>query len=200
VPTTRHKDSLNFQKQPSLSSALERGLLHVLNETPFLDYANNLIESAVLFAKNVPYFMSIHESDRITLLKACVFEIILVRHASCHSDRPSPTPDSLDTLAAVAAASTSDQRKSQLIESLDSDERDSWLWLPGCEVWASCKWLGDKIPQLRRFIQLLATFYQTFNAMGLDCSQVAVFCAYLLYDRSKTKGERFCLLLLVKFG
>ncbi len=45
-----------------------------------------LIEKSVLFAKNVPYFMNINETDRITLLKSCVFEIILVKHTACYSN------------------------------------------------------------------------------------------------------------------
>jgi len=187
---TPNKLSLNFKNNPDLSSKFECGLLKVLKETDFLDYFNNLIESAVLFAKNVPYFMSIHESDRITLLKACVFEIILVRHAVCYSSKPNQLHDiiksnSLDTLAAVAAASTSDRQKSQIFKSLDIDETDSLLWIPGCEVWASCEWLCEKIPDLKQFLRLLIDFCQFFNAMNLNNNQIAVFCAYLLYDRGK---------------
>jgi hypothetical protein len=65
-----------------LESLFSKGLMGVLRETKFLDFFNSLIESTVLFAKNVPYFMEMHEQDRITLLKSCVFEIIVIRHSN----------------------------------------------------------------------------------------------------------------------
>lgn len=65
-----------------LENQFSQGLMYVLRETKFLDFFNSLIESTVLFAKNVPYFMEMHEQDRITLLKSCVFEIIVIRHSN----------------------------------------------------------------------------------------------------------------------
>lgn len=64
-----------------LRATLQRGLVHVLAHTRLLEHINLLIEQTVLFAKNVPYFMNIHEPDRIALLKSCVFDVICVRHA-----------------------------------------------------------------------------------------------------------------------
>jgi hypothetical protein len=58
------------------------GLIGFFSETKFLEFFNQLIENTVLFAKIVPYFMDMHESDRIAMLKSCVFEIICVRHMS----------------------------------------------------------------------------------------------------------------------
>lgn len=89
IPLTLNSDTfleLNFKKDPLLVEKFQSGLLRILTETNFLNYFNTLIEKAVLFAKNVPYFMNINENDRITLLKSCVFEIIIVRHASCYSN------------------------------------------------------------------------------------------------------------------
>lgn len=193
--------NVDFKTDPDTSGIFQHGLLSVLKETKFLEHFNNLIECAVLFAKNVPYFMNIHETDRISLLKSCVFEIILVRHATCFSSSYSPQltannqTDSLGTLAAVAAASTSSVteliQKSRIMKTLDSDSVNQhffesiFFWLPACEMWMSYKWLCEKISDLERFMQLLIDFYQCFATMELGERELAMFCAYLLFNSGK---------------
>jgi hypothetical protein len=68
------------QMQMQLEQYFSNGLMGFFGETKFLEFFNQLIENTVLFAKIVPYFMDMHESDRIAMLKSCVFEIICVRH------------------------------------------------------------------------------------------------------------------------
>jgi hypothetical protein len=103
--------NLNFKASPPVQRALQQGLPTILQETQLLDYFNSLIESAVLFAKSVPYFMSIHETDRIALLKSSVFEMLVVRHARCYSSsclaKLNDNTESMDlvTLATVASVS-----------------------------------------------------------------------------------------------
>ena len=194
--------NLNFKKDLTLNMFFQRGLSEILKETKFLDYFNNLIENSVLFAKNVPYFMSIHESDRITLLKSCVFEIILVRHATCYSNsyftelsnRNESADNHLVTLAAVAAASTSNassatvgNTKSQIMRTLDNDSstKSDFFWIPGCDTWTSCHWLCEKMPQLKKLIELLIEFYRSFSTLKLNEQEMALFCSYLLYNTSK---------------
>lgn len=80
--TTSSAQQQQHQSSELLRAVLERGLITLLTQTRLLDHINMLIEQAVLFAKNVPYFMNIHESDRIALLKSCVFDVICVRHAT----------------------------------------------------------------------------------------------------------------------
>jgi hypothetical protein len=75
------KTQFNIKKNSSLEQFFNKGLLQLLKETKFLEYFNSLIENTVLFAKIVPYFMEMHETDRITLLKSSVFEIICIRHS-----------------------------------------------------------------------------------------------------------------------
>ena len=75
------KSQFNMKKNLSLEQLFHRGLLQMLKETKFLESFNSLIENTVLFAKIVPYFMEMHESDRIALLKSSVFEIICIRHS-----------------------------------------------------------------------------------------------------------------------
>lgn len=200
--------NLNFKTDPSLDLILQRGLLATLNETKFLDYFNNLIENAVLFAKNVPYFMSIHETDRITLLKSSVFEIIVVRHATCYSNsyytQLNDSTKSMDlvTLAAVATASRSPSTfatvnqlnahgsKSSISKIFSSGSssqqfKSDFLWVPSVGSWTSCQWLGERMPQLKKFMQMLIEFYRFFSIVDLTDSELAIFCSYLLYKSGR---------------
>jgi hypothetical protein len=77
----KFKTQYNIKRNPVVEQLFNRGLLQLLKDTKFLDYFNSLIENTVLFAKIVPYFMEMHETDRITLLKSSVFEIICIRHS-----------------------------------------------------------------------------------------------------------------------
>ena len=75
------KSQYYLKKNASLEQLFNKGLLQLLKDTKFLEFFNSLIENTVLFAKIVPYFMEMHETDRITLLKSSVFEIICIRHS-----------------------------------------------------------------------------------------------------------------------
>ena len=205
--------NLNFKSDPVLSRLFGQGLLSILNETNFLDHFNNLVENAVIFAKNVPYFMEIHEADRITLLKSCVFEIILVCHASCFShesttefnrllvksvSESSPHTGTFDlaTLAACAvAASTSEQTTNPqaIVNSLsggNAAETTNYFWIPSYKTWASYEWICEKLPQLEPFLHLLVKFYQQFAAMKLAETELALFCSFLLYNTDRGRFER----------
>ena len=169
-------DFMCCKNQPELLNLFNRGLLSILNETKFLEYFNALIENAVLFAKNVPYFMNIHETDRITLLKSCVFEIICVRHAQCYSNALHDSPTGLATLAACAVAASTN---TILNNSFDL------LYIPQNDTWATPTWLSDKLPQLKHFIYLLFDFYRYFSTMNLDDNEIAMFSSYLLFNSGK---------------
>ena len=214
--------NLNFRSDPALSRLFDQGLISILNETNFLDHFNNLVENAVIFAKNVPYFMEIHEADRITLLKSCVFEIILVCHASCFShesktefnrllvksvSESSSQPGSFDlaTLAACAvAASTSEQTTNPqaIVNSLSSAhvrQSTNYFWVPGYETWASYEWICEKLPQLEPFLHLLVEFYQQFSTMKLAQTELALFCSYLLYNTDRGKIVNYKSLIFESF-
>jgi hypothetical protein len=75
-----YSNSLN-DKNFELITYFNKGLKSILTETRFLDHINTLIENTVMFAKNIPHFMHVNETDRILLLKESVFEIICIRHA-----------------------------------------------------------------------------------------------------------------------
>ena len=81
-------------------------------------------------------------------------------------------------------------KSKKLIKSLRTDTTDTntfdYLWLPGYETWTNCDWLSEKMPRMKQFIKLLVQFYRHFATMELESSQVALFCAYLLYDTGKT--------------
>jgi len=179
--------SLNFGNNPELKQLFGQGLLFILNESKFLDHFNNLIENAVLFAKNVPYFMDIHETDRIALLKSCVFEIICVRHASCYYHRESNNRNTegderaatdLATLAACAVAASTG-------ESSTTRPTTDMFMVPVFGTWTTCEWLCEQLPQLRGFIVMLADFFRHFSFMELDETECAIFCSFLLFNTGK---------------
>ena len=167
-----------------MKNIFDVGLLSILNETKFLDHFNNLIENAVLFSKNVPYFMNIHETDRISLLKSSVFEIICVRHSSmyyyqstCLNEDESRTD--LATLAACAVAASHISSFDQSL--INSSKFNDLFMIPVYVCWTQCDWLCDKLPQLKVFILMLADFYRTFSEMCLDETELAIFSSYLLF-------------------
>lgn len=116
--TTSSAQQQQHQSSELLRAVLERGLIALLTQTRLLDHINMLIEQAVLFAKNVPYFMNIHESDRIALLKSCVFDVICVRHATffrtslasrCSASLSSSSSTSSSPFSSSASSSSSDE-------------------------------------------------------------------------------------------
>ena len=116
--TTSSAQQQQHQASELLRAVLERGLIALLTQTRLLDHINMLIEQAVLFAKNVPYFMNIHESDRIALLKSCVFDVICVRHATffrtslasrCSASLSSSSSTSSSPFSSSASSSSSDE-------------------------------------------------------------------------------------------
>nr|ASL70612.1 nuclear receptor [Brachionus koreanus] len=170
---------INFKEENSiefhsyLSNFISSGLVNVLKSSKFLDHANILIENTVLFAKNVPFFMTINESDRISLLKGSVFEIICLRHSIFY--QYSSSLSSLATLADCALAHDGDE--SSLVESK--------FYLPFLKCWINCDWLGDKLIDAKKFLNLLFEFYFYLNSISLSEFELAVFCAYLLFDYSE---------------
>ena len=189
-----------------LTNLLSKGLTSVLSETRFLENINALIENAVLFAKNVPYFMNIHETDRISLLKVSVFDIICVKHyryfrtkknthlgnnnnINNNNINAASNNSSLATLAACALATwpvsenlTYDNKTTaNLSEQFELDENDK-LVIPQFNVWATRDWLSSKLPQLAVFFQILFDFYFYFSRMGLSENELAFFCSYLLFN------------------
>ena len=175
----QHETANNEENKLILNALFERGLLAILNETKFLEHINTLIENAVLFAKNVPYFMNIHETDRITLLKSCVFEIICLRHACYYSNSYdksfSSSSTDLATLADCAIASQT--------SSLSYDK--SKFRIPLFNAIVSCEWLCLKLPQLKKFIFLLFDFYSYFNLFNLNDDELALFSSWLIFNSSK---------------
>ncbi len=174
--------NLNFNNDSKMQKCIQLGLLNILNETKFLDHFNILIENAVLFAKNVPYFMNIHETDRITLLKSCIFEIICVRYAFCYHNAASKLNEDesrtdLATLAACAVAASS-----SINSLLGSSKQNDMFMIPVCNTWIKCEWLCEHLPQLKNFFLILFDFYRFFTTLNLNESEVAIFCSYLLFN------------------
>jgi hypothetical protein len=180
--TSMQRETANNEENKLILNGLfERGLLAILSETKFLEHINTLIENAVLFAKNVPYFMNIHETDRITLLKSCVFEIICLRHACYYSsgyDKSFSSSSSTDlaTLADCAIASQT--------SSLSYDK--SKFRIPLFNAIVSCEWLCLKLPQLKKFILLLFDFYSYFSLFNLNDDELALFSSWLIFNSSKS--------------
>jgi hypothetical protein len=205
----------SIESNSYLTGLFAKGFLSLLCESRLLEHVNMLIEHAVLFAKNVPYFMNIHEADRINLLKSSVFEIICVRHSSCflinnssasvngrsgrggrdRGENAAGLSSSLATLAACALAtwpvkSGSAEAAVEEEEAINDndDEEDAncdRFVLPHFNVWTSCKWLCKRVPQLSRFFALWFDFYYYFNRMSLCDSELAFFSAYLLFNAGK---------------
>lgn len=122
--TTSSAQQQQHQSSELLRAVLERGLIALLTQTRLLDHINMLIEQAVLFAKNVPYFMNIHESDRIALLKSCVFDVICVRHATFfRTSLASRCSASLSS--SQSSSSTSSSPFSSSASSSSSDENNT---------------------------------------------------------------------------
>ncbi|RNA06318.1 ecdysone-induced 78C-like isoform X8 [Brachionus plicatilis] len=156
---------INFEEENSVKFShhvcqlFDPGLVHVLTGSTFLDHVNVLIENTVLFAKNVPFFMTINEADRISLLKSSVFEIICLRHSMFY--KYSSSLSSLSTLAECALAHHGTE--SSLVESK--------LYLPFLNCWTTCEWLSEKLDE----------------AKNLSEFELALFSAYLLFDSGATK-------------
>nr|ASL70501.1 nuclear receptor [Brachionus rotundiformis] len=167
---------INFEEDNSikyhhyLCNLISTGLVNVLKTSKFLDHANVLIENTVIFAKNIPFFMTINESDRITLLKGSVFEIICIRHSMFY--KYSSSLSSLTTLADCALAH--DGNESNLLESK--------FYLTFFNCWLSCDWLSEKLSDAKKFLNLLFEFYFYLNSISLSEFELAIFCAYLLFD------------------
>jgi hypothetical protein len=196
-----------------LTNVLSKGFLSLLNETKFLDYVNNLIESSVLFAKNVPYFMNVHETDRINLLKSSVFEIIIIKHSHFFkpfifkssssqindgitldlpnsfesvvltSQNSTNTNNSLVTLAACALANYNCENEA--LNGENKKENVDKLVLPYFNCWTTCAWLSEKLPQLENFLHLLFDFYQFFTKINITENELALLSSYLLFNNGK---------------
>lgn len=175
VRTFQHIDSSNF-----LTSLFDKGLLGLLNESGLLEHLNTLVEGAVLFAKNVPYFMNIHEADRINLLKSSVFEIICVQHSKLFqfSDSTCMSSSSSSSLATLAACALGN-------DGSRDDDTSEKLLVPVFNVWTTRQWLSDKLPQMGRFLKLLFEFYCFLSRMKLSDTELAYFCSYLLLNAGK---------------
>lgn len=165
------KNSIKYHDQ--LTHLISHGLINVLKSSNFLDHVNLLIENTVLFAKNVPFFMTINEADRIVLLKSSVFEIICLRHSIFY--KYSCSLSSLATLADCALAH--DGNDSSLVESK--------FFLPFLNCWITCDWLGEKLDDAKKFLNLLFEFYFYLNSISLSELELSIFCAYLLFDPGK---------------
>ena len=59
------------------------------NEEEFSDRFMDLVRQVCTFAKIIPGFKCLHHDDQVTLLKSCVFEVLLVRLA-CLFDNQVP--------------------------------------------------------------------------------------------------------------
>lgn len=197
----RQFDERNAVMVMFVKSVLQRGLVALLNETKLLDHINTLIENAVLFAKNVPYFMNIHETDRIALLKTCVFEIICVRHSVFYKNSEQTTTTStneskksssasidLATLAACAVAASESGKSSSTSKGAVNEHVDKVslthgkLFIPYWDVWLTSAQLAERLPQLKHFIELMFDFYYFLNSMNMGDYELALFCAYLLFN------------------
>ena len=99
----------------------------------------------------------------------------------------------LATLAAVATASTltlydEQNFKSQINENIDNKPnslKSDFFWIPNYKIWTDCKWLIEKIPQLKNFLKLLVEFYRCFSIIKLNDDEIGIFCSYLLFNISK---------------
>lgn len=158
----------------SLRNVFNEGLVNVLNRTKFLEHINLLIENTVLFAKNVPFFMNINETDRITLLKCSVFEIICLRHSIFY--KYSSSISSLTTLADCALA------YNNTFANNDTNLVESKFYVPFLNCWLTCDWICEKLPDIKKFIHLLFEFYFYCNSICLNESEFAIFCSYLLFN------------------
>ena len=126
--------------------------------------------------------MNIHDTDRITLLKSCIFEIICVRYAFCYHNAASKLNEDesrtdLATLAACAVAASS-----SINSLLGSSKQNDMFMIPICNTWIKCEWICEHLPQLKNFFLILFDFYRCFTALNLNESEVAIFCSYLLFN------------------
>ena len=118
---------------------------------------NALIENTVLFAKNIPYFMNVNETDRILLLKESAFEIICVRHA-CYFIN---------------------------IANNQNDFNNYTFMFPIFNALIKYELISNKMPQLASFVKILFEFYAQFNLIQLNQTELALFCSYLIFNSSK---------------
>ena len=152
-----YSSNLNKEKNFDLINYFEKGLQFILTETKFLDHMNALIENTVLFAKNIPYFMNVNETDRILLLKESVFEIICVRHA-CYFIN---------------------------IANNQNDINNYTFMFPIFNALIKYELISNKMPQLANFVKILFEFYAQFNLIQLNQTELALFCSYLIFNSSK---------------
>lgn len=192
-----------------LRAILQRGLVTLLTHTRLLEHINMLIEQTVLFAKNVPYFMNIHEPDRIALLKTCVFDVICVRHSiffrpgtttkSIHSSlndhhnhqSSKVHNDDLATLAAcaVAASSNCGQQQQQQQQQQMPVPLQPRIFIPLWNTWLNQDMLIQSLPQLAQFITMLFDFYAFLSSIQPSEYELSIFASYLLFNTGK-KRER----------
>lgn len=184
-----------------LKALLQRGLITLLNQSRLLEHINTLIEQAVLFAKNVPYFMNIHESDRISLLKSCVFDVICVRHSIFYrANKPETDTVDLATLAACAVAASNSNGVSSGGGSGDGVSGVSYsisnssnntnttnhsqgrFFIPYWDVWLTQESINELLPELGQFVNMLFDFYFYFNSMVLNEFEIAIFSSFLLFN------------------
>jgi hypothetical protein len=179
-----------------LNAKFGMGLQSMLVESKFLEHMNTLIESTVLFAKNVPFFMNVHETDRITLLKSCVFEIICVMHAQFYVDAANDS-DKLNNLGKNSSSHGTSEHSSSITQALatladcalatsaSTTVYTEKFIVPLCDLIASKEWLCDVFPMLKDFIFFLFDFFHHFSLMQLNEVEIAIFCSYLLFSSSK---------------
>lgn len=154
----------SIESNLTLHELFSQGLTNLLNKSKLLEHINTLIENTVLFAKNVPYFMNINETDRISLLKSSVFEVICVRHAVFWRSSSNIVLNDLATLATCAVAG------------------GGRFLVPIWNVWTASEWLCEKMPQMSGFIKMLFEFYFYFNTMNLTDFEFALLCSFLLFN------------------
>lgn len=197
ISSSNSQHSSNHQQQSDILRAiLQRGLVTLLTHTRLLEHINMLIEQTVLFAKNVPYFMNIHEPDRIALLKTCVFDVICVRHSvffrpgtSTHHYHRHPSStnqsakcqnnDDLATLAACAVAASGNQ-----VEEM-TPLLQPRIFIPLWNTWLNQDTLIGSLPQLAQFITMLFDFYAYLSSIQPSEYELSIFASYLLFNTGK---------------
>ncbi|CAF0832034.1 unnamed protein product [Brachionus calyciflorus] len=165
---------INNNLDEILTNQFNEGLVSFLKKSKFLDQINLFIENTVLFAKNVPLFMNINETDRISLLKSSVFSVICIRHLIFY--KYSNNMSSLATLADCALAYNFNNFHH------DINLADAKFYLPFLNCWLTCDWICEKFTEIKKFIHLLFEFYFYFNSFGLNETELAIFCSFILFD------------------